>query len=127
MKAMADSLRPADSSGTAKGPRGEVVETTEDKYKNRLIAFVHEKQKDGRMGALVEGKLEAMYRAIHDINNAASDAAKRTIPRTYIEDLILHLYLLLGDLVVLAGDDKVIRGGEGGLPSGDAIAGVSLS
>ena len=60
-------------------------------------------ERDGRMGGLVQGKIEALYRTIHDLHAAASDAAKRTIPRDYVEDLFLHLYLLLGDLVVLAG------------------------
>lgn len=108
MKAMADSLRPADGQGSAEGPDGQPIEATDEKYKNRLMIFIRERQKDSKMAQLLEGKVESLYRAVRDVYNAASDAAKREISRTHIEDIVLHLYLLLGDLVILAGDERRI-------------------
>lgn len=48
LKAVADSVHPPDVTGKAEGPLGDLIETTDEKYKNRLIVFVREKQKEAK-------------------------------------------------------------------------------
>lgn len=127
LKAMADALKPATTAGVAEGPEGKDIQTTDDKYKNRLLVFVHEREKDSKGAALITGKIEGIYRSIADVYGAASDVAKRTTSRIRIEDLVLNLYLLLGSLVLLAGKDLVPQQSATSASSNAAIPASSIN
>jgi hypothetical protein len=91
-------------------------EVSEDKYINRLIAFIEQRISSDTLGALVRSQVESLGMRLAAIHDETHKAVHAEVTRQEADSTVLLTYLLLSDMVDLIEDaDKPgpeITGGQ---------------
>ncbi|MDO8640215.1 MAG: hypothetical protein Q7R33_01615, partial [Nitrosarchaeum sp.] len=93
LKEFANSVFPAQPQNYKKSD-GEEIEVTDDKYKNRIIAFIDKTPAGRRTKQFTENR-------VHALNNILSDGAKNEIKKQDANICVLETYLVIASLIRL--------------------------
>lgn len=97
LKEFADNIFPPRSGRYIKRD-GEEIEVTDDKYKNRLIAFIDEKTKK-LSNEYLESRVEELEKRVHKMNDLLAKGAHGNFGEIDINICIIDTYLLIGSLL----------------------------
>ncbi|MDP8213067.1 MAG: hypothetical protein P9X22_07265 [Candidatus Zapsychrus exili] len=97
LKGFADYVYPAKNE-TIKLSDKTVISVTEDKYKNRLLAFI-DSQFKGNKKKLLKSRLKDLSNRIYDLNDILSQGAKNEMELIDVNICVLDTYLLIGSLL----------------------------
>jgi len=98
LKEFADYVFPARKEDYKRG--NEMISVTEDKYKNRLLAFIDTKAK-GRKNAFLSSRVSDLESRIHSLNDLLSKGTHEGLSQTDVNMCVLDTYLLIGSLIGL--------------------------
>ncbi len=87
---------------------GTEIDVTDDKYKNRIIAFIDQKAKDDKAKLLMARVSDLDSRVIF-LHNILSKGTHNDLKETDINLCVIETYMILGSLVLLmdeAGEEK---------------------
>ena len=83
-----------------KNKNGETLDVTDDKYKNRLIAFV-DQNTHGDKGKLTKARLSDLMARIHTLNDLLSKGTHVGLDLQDVNICVIDTYLLIGSLLNL--------------------------
>jgi hypothetical protein len=109
LKVFADFVFPAQKDRYTKRS-GEKLVVTDDKYKNRLLAFI-DSQLSGDKAVWLESRLSDLERRVHVLNDLLSRGTHVGLSRTDVRMCVLDTYLLIGSLLsftTLEGDTEPV-------------------
>jgi len=102
IKGLADELykHPIDQPFTTKS--GKKLDVSGDKYKNRLFAFIDEKEKSSTKLRLTISTIDYIVSYVEDLNELINKGIHDESPLTYEEArmAVIHTYLLMGDIIL---------------------------
>jgi len=99
LKEFADYVFPARKEDYEKR-NGEVISVTDDKYKNRLLAFIDTKV-TGRRNEFLSSRASDLESRIHSLNDLLSKGTHEGLSQTDVNVCVLDTYLLIGSLIGL--------------------------
>lgn len=99
LKEFADFVFPAQK-GTYKKRNGEALAVTEDKYKNRLLAFI-DKESTGSKNKYLSARVSDLESRIHILNDLLSKGTHEGLNLQDVNICVLDTYLLIGSLLSL--------------------------
>lgn len=97
LKEFADYVFPATKNGYKKTD-GETISVTNDKYKNRLIAFIDTKVGGGKKKFLIS-RVSDLESRIHSLNYLLSKGTHEGLDQIDVNICVLDTYLLVGSLI----------------------------
>lgn len=98
LKEFADYVFPARKEEYKRGD--EMISVTDDKYKNRLLAFIDTKVK-GKKNAFLLSRVSDLESRIHSLNDLLAKGIHEGLSQTDVNMCVLDTYLLIGSLVGL--------------------------
>ena len=103
LKSFADAVFPP-SAQPYVDKRGDKHDVSEDKYINRLIAFIEQRISSDTLGALVRSQVESLGMRLAAIHVETHKAVHAEVTRQEADSTVLLTYLLLSDMVDLIED-----------------------
>jgi len=100
LKSFADSIFPAQAD-PYDGKDGKKHDLTDDKYINRLHAFVSKTAQSGTFGEVIKARIDYICTPIEAINDQASKGVHANVSRREADSTVLQTYFLLADLTDL--------------------------
>jgi hypothetical protein len=85
-----------------KGKDGKIHDLTDDKYINRLYAFVSQNAESETFGDVIKARIKYICEPIEAINAQASKGVHANVSRREADSTVLQTYFLLADLVEIA-------------------------
>ena len=102
MKSLADAVYPAKDSPII-GSDGKEHTLTDDLYISRLWQFVFERLKDSRSGELLQAEIQDIGNRLDRLYNMTNKGVHSQVTRFEVNQAIIQTYIVLGDLVRVAG------------------------
>lgn len=97
LKEFADYVFPARKENYERN-NGEVISVTEDKYKNRLLAFIDARAKGGK-NEFISSRISDLEKRIHSLNDLLSKGTHEGLGQIDVNICVLDTYLLIGSLI----------------------------
>jgi len=101
LKDFANSVFPAQDE-RYKESDGDEIPVTDDKYENRIVAFIDMKCNSERKNELLKSRALDLKTRVHALNGFLSKGAKNEISKSDVAFCILDTYLLIGSLLEIA-------------------------
>ena len=104
LKALADHIFPPRDEPLIKelpGGKQRKIELTDDKYRNRLVAFVDQHSSSDKFSAVVGSHLELLIDRLEAVDESLNKGVHSKISREEADAYVMFTYLLVGDILSL--------------------------